>query len=270
MLIDFNEACVKFRKFLREDISIHQSFPSKADLQHYAGVSRWIFETNSKLDDELYALFVLFQKGFRDRTADFSGMQIRAADLLCPLYDSVLPTSENDMKNSSIVFFKLVLLESTYKIKVSYYYTFGAQKWQTYKRCYPLSLREGEKEWKSTDVNHPRYQARRMLDSRWTTMQAIVKGKGPKRPTVISRAVEFQSAQELLASKILKFEAATQEFRAEVSAGNLNKESICKFYIEFELLQREISETKAKNKRFIGKTKDETSRLIEEAITGTK
>jgi hypothetical protein len=101
-------------------------------------------------------------------------------------------------------------------------------------------------------------------------MQAIVKGKGPKRPTVISRAVEFQNAQEVLASKILKFEAATQEFRAEVSAGNLNKESICKFYIEFELLQREISETKAKNKRFIGKTKDETSRLIEEAITGTK
>lgn len=113
---------------------------------------------------------------------------------------------------------------------------------------------------------------RLLCKKRYASMYRLACKSRPKqvRPTVVNKAITFQTDQMALLSDLATFQADFNRFKKEIEDGNMNAKGIAQLYDTFGRMQERITETRTKHKRFIGKTVEETTVRVEEALSGTE
>lgn len=284
MLVDFDKTCTKLRKKIKEDPAFQdvppfRSMENSYFSQHTTKGSLWLrkfeqFIHHPQDEDLLFVSCLFFSFGCLNTDAeptrifykDVKSVK-RFVETLSPTLEVLHPKDEVGMKNSNILYFKMEMKGEIY------YFHFGPA-FGPYNDTVSLYLRK-----ESERTFHKQLPARRgetfslhfqpTLRKKWQGFRAA----SPtlvKRPSKISKAVQFQADQEKLAREVQCFMNVLTAFKSDLENGNLCKEATTNLYAKFETLQGNISELKKKNQTLVGVTQQDTANLIEAALTGIK
>jgi hypothetical protein len=108
-----------------------------------------------------------------------------------------------------------------------------------------------------------------LLTNKYAALYRLASKQKPKKvkPLVVTRAIKFQQDQLALLAEADKFQVILNSFKRDLEEGNLNKDQINELYSSFYELQRQTTEVRSTNKKFLGQTAEDTAKL---AIEGLK